>query len=139
MKSALVLPSIHASHNLNLVQAAKVYLRVVGRGNPVEVARDLGPQVRDHDKLLEDILGEYVGVARLLDVVAADIDVVGAEVEVGGADGAHPPLGLAGKGIPLVVARRARDDLVAVLVHRSGGRGRQLLSEGEKIMLINFF
>ena len=65
--------------------------------------------------------------------------MVGAEVEVGGADGTHPPLGLAGNGIPLVVARRARDDLVAVLVHRSGGRGRQLLSEGEKIMLINFF
>ncbi len=57
--------------------------------------------------------------------------MVGAEVEVGGADSAHPPLRLAGEGVALVVARRARDDLVAVLVHRACCRRSQLIGKNE--------
>ena len=108
-----------------------MYLRIVRRGHTVQIARDLGAQVRDHDKLLEHVLGKDVGVAGLLDVVAAHVDVVGAEVEVGGADGAHAPFRLAGKGVALVVAGCARDDLVAVLVHRARGGGCKLNKKNE--------
>ena len=50
--------------------------------------------------------------------------MVGPKVEISGRDGSHPPLSLAGEGVPLVVAGGARDDLVTVLVHRSCCCGR---------------
>ena len=52
--------------------------------------------------------------------------MVGPKVEVGGGDGSHPPLGLAGKGVALVVGGGAGDDLVTVLVHRPCRGRRQL-------------
>lgn len=48
-------------------------------------------QVRDGDKLLEQVLGQNVCVARLLDIVGADVDMVGTQVKVGGGDGSHAP------------------------------------------------
>jgi hypothetical protein len=108
----------------------KAHLRIVRRRHAVQVARDLGPQIGNHDKFLQHVLGQDVGVARLLDVVAAHVDVVGAEVEVGGADGSHPPLCLAGECVALVVAGGAGDDLVTVLVHRSCGGGGELGNKG---------
>lgn len=43
----------------------------------------LCPQVRDADELLQDVLGQDVGVARLLDVIRRHVDVVGPQMEVG--------------------------------------------------------
>ena len=40
-------------------------------------------QVRDADELLQDVLGQDVGVARLLDVVRRNVDVVCPQMEVG--------------------------------------------------------
>ena len=102
------------------------YLRVVWWGNSVKISRDLSSQIRNHDKLLENVLGQDVGVARFLDVVRGHVDVVRSQVKVRGGDGSHAPLGLAGEGVGLVVARRRGDDLVAVLVDRSRRRRRQL-------------
>ena len=101
-------------------------LRVVGRTDAVHVAGDLAAQVGDGDELLEHVLGQDVGEAGLLDVVGRDVDVVGAQVEIGGRYGAHTPLGLRREGGRLVVARGGRDDLVAVLVDRASGGGREL-------------
>ena len=93
-----------------------LHLGIVCRRYSVQVSCNLGPEVGDHHKLLEDVLGQDVGVASLLDVVRADIDVVGSQMEIGGGDGSHPPLSLAGEGVPLVVAGGRGDDLVSVLV-----------------------
>ena len=41
-------------------------------------------QIWDADELLEDVLGQDVGVSRLLDVIRWHVDVVGSEMEVGG-------------------------------------------------------
>ena len=65
------------------------HLGVVCRWETVQVSRYLGPQVWDHDKFLQDVLGEDVGVASLFDVVGGDVDVVGAEVEIGRRNGSH--------------------------------------------------
>ena len=54
----------------------------------------LGSKVRYDDKFLQDIFGEDVGEAGLLDVIRGNIDVVGTQVEVGGRDGPHTPLRL---------------------------------------------
>ena len=59
-------------------------LWVVWWRDTVQIARDLGSQVGNHDKLLEHVLGQDVGVAGLLDIVAAHVDVVGSQVEVRG-------------------------------------------------------
>ena len=73
-------------------------------------------QVGDDDELLEHVLGQDVGVARLFDVVRGDVDVIGTEMQVGGGNGSHPPLGLGRKRRSLVVGRRRCDDLVTVFV-----------------------
>ena len=78
----------------------------------------LRAEVGDDDELLEDVLGEDVGVAGLLDVVGGHVDVVSAQVQVGGGDGSDAPLSLGREGLRLVVTQRRRDDLVSVLVHR---------------------
>ena len=52
-----------------------------------------------------------------LNIIAAHIDVVCPEMQISGGDSSDPPLCLAGECVPLVVAGRARDDLVTVLVH----------------------
>ena len=65
------------------------YLGVVCRREAVQVPRYLGPQVRDHDEFLQNVLGEDVRVARLLDVVGGDVDVVGAQVKIGRRNGSH--------------------------------------------------
>lgn len=83
-------------------------------------------QVRDDDKLLQDILGKDVGVARLLDVVRGDIDVIGSQVEVGGRDCPHTPLRSRRESRPLIVAGGSDDDLVPVFVDGACGGGRQL-------------
>eukprot|EP00123_Amoebidium_parasiticum_P018098 comp24100_c1_seq1/m.43518 comp24100_c1_seq1/g.43518 ORF comp24100_c1_seq1/g.43518 comp24100_c1_seq1/m.43518 type:complete len:303 (+) comp24100_c1_seq1:521-1429(+) len=71
-----------------------VDLRVVWGVHPVHEARDLCAQIRDDNKLLEDVLGQHVRESCLLDVVRGHVDVRRAQVEVGGADGAHTPLRL---------------------------------------------
>ena len=85
----------------------------------------LGAEVGDNDELLQDVLGEDVGVAGLLDVVRRHVDVVGAQVQVGGGDGSDAPLSLGREGLRLVVTQRRRDDLVAVLVHRPANSRHQ--------------
>ena len=44
-------------------------LGIVSGGNSIQISSNLGPQVGDHDKLLEDVLREDVGVSGLLDVI----------------------------------------------------------------------
>lgn len=87
---------------------------------------NLSTQIRDDDELLQHVLGQNVGVARLLDVVGGHVDVVGTQVQVGGGNGTHSPLSLGGEGLRLVVAGGGGDDLVAVLVDGDGGCCRQL-------------
>ena len=97
-------PSQKSFNNLNFKNNEAVHLWVIRRGNTIEVSRDLSPQIRDHDKLLQDVLGQDVGVASLLDVVRGDIDMIRPQVQVGRRDCSHSPFGLAGKSVPLVVA-----------------------------------
>ena len=91
----------------------------------MSATRYLGAEVGDDDELLEDVLGEDVGVAGLLDVVRRDVDVVGAQVQVGGGDGSDAPLSLGRERLRLVVTQRRRDDLVSVLVHRPANSRHQ--------------
>ena len=86
-----------------LQKLTHMYLGILRRRNTIQEPRDLCSQVRDGDELLEKVLGEDVGVPLLLDVVGRDEDILGSEVQVGCGDGPHPPVGLAGKGLPLVV------------------------------------
>ena len=81
-KKALELWNIHERIELS-------YLGVVRRREAIQVSRYLGPQVRDHDEFLQNVLGEDVGVARLLDVVGGHVDVVGAQVKIGRRNGSH--------------------------------------------------
>eukprot|EP00964_Phaeocystis_antarctica_P078146 scaffold48598_cov65-Phaeocystis_antarctica.AAC.1 len=108
----------HAAHLLDL--------RVVGRRDAVEVARDLRAQVGDGDELLQQVLGQDVGVALLRAVVGGDVDVRGAQVQVGGGDGADAPVGLGGVGLLLVLRGRGDDELLAVHVGGLGGDGVEL-------------
>ena len=78
----------------------------------------LSAEVGDDDELLEDVLGEDVGVAGLLDIVGGHVDVVSAQVQVGSGDGSDAPFCLRREGLSLVVTQRRRDDLVSMLVHR---------------------
>ena len=103
-----------------------LHLRIVRRTDAVQVAGDLGAQVRNGHKLLQHVLGQNVRVARLLDVVRRHVDVVGAQVEVGGRNGPDAPLRLGAERLRLVVGRRARDDFVAVFVDRPRRRRSQL-------------
>lgn len=48
-----------------------------------QIPTHLCSQIWDANELLEDVLGQDVGVARLLDVIRRHIDVVGSEMEVG--------------------------------------------------------
>ena len=86
----------------------------------------LSAQVGDDDELLEHVLGQDVGEARLLDVVGRHVDVVRTQVQVGGGDGSHAPLRLGRKRLRLVVAGGRHDDLVAVDVGGARRGGRQL-------------
>lgn len=43
----------------------------------------MSPQIGDADELLENVLGQDVGVTCLLDVIRGHIDVVGSEMQVG--------------------------------------------------------
>ncbi len=104
-------------------------LRVVSRADSVHVAGDLTAQIRNGDELLEDVLGQDVRVACLLDVVRGHVNVIGAQVEIGGRDRSHAPLGLRRECGRLVVARGRGDDLVAVTVHRACRRGRYLMKK----------
>ena len=57
-------------------------LRFVRGRNTVEVPGDLGPQVTDHDKLLEDIFGENVSESGLLDFVRVDVNMIGTQMQI---------------------------------------------------------
>lgn len=103
-----------------------LHLGIVRRADAVQVAGDLGTQVRNGDKLLQYILGQNVSVARLLNIVRRHIDVVGTQMEVGGRNGSDAPLRLEGKRLSLVVGCRARDDFITVLVDRPCCRRCQL-------------
>merc|ERR1712078_200580 len=69
-----------------------LHLRVVLRGDAVEETTDLRAQVRDGDELSEHVLGDDVGEARLLDVLAIDVDVVDTEVQIASRDGPRTPV-----------------------------------------------
>jgi hypothetical protein len=86
----------------------------------------LRAEIGDANEFAQEVLGQHVREAALLDVVGAHVDVVRAQVQVRGADGADAPLGLRREVLRLVVARRRRHHLVAVLVHRARRRRRQL-------------
>eukprot|EP00037_Helgoeca_nana_P026560 m.300350 g.300350 ORF g.300350 m.300350 type:complete len:384 (-) comp27250_c2_seq5:6164-7315(-) len=119
---SLVRPVLWHHHN----RPNLLHLRVVLGAHSIEVARDLGPQIRDHDKLLEDVLREDVRVPRLLDVVTRDINVLGPEVEISSRDGSHPPLGLGRENGTLVVRCGVGNHLVTVHVGGGCGSGGQL-------------
>ena len=72
-------------------------LRVVRRGDAIDVGGDLGAQIGDADELLEHVLGHDIGEARLPDVLAVHVDVVDAQVQVGGRYGTHTPVRLGPK------------------------------------------
>ena len=101
-------------------------VRVVGRRDAVHEAGDLRAEVGDADEALQEVLGQNVREARLLDVVGRHKDVARAQMEVRGRDGSHAPIGLRREDLLLVVARGRDDDLVAVHVRRLGRDGRQL-------------
>ena len=101
-------------------------LTIVRRRDAVEVATNLRAQIGDGDELLEDILGQNVGVAVLLNIIRAHVDVVGAKVEIGRGDGTHSPLRLTTEMLLLVVGGGGGDDLLAVLIHCLRGGGGEL-------------
>mmetsp|Transcript_31891 Transcript_31891/g.87333 ORF Transcript_31891/g.87333 Transcript_31891/m.87333 type:complete len:766 (-) Transcript_31891:1916-4213(-) len=103
-----------------------LHLRVVRRRDSVEEARDLRAQVGDHDELLEQILGQDVGVAALGALVGRDVNVRRAQVKVGRRDGAHAPVGLGRVRLLLVLRRRGDDELLAVHVGRLCCHGVEL-------------
>ena len=103
-----------------------LHLRIIRRADSVQVSGDLRSQIRNGHELLQHVLGQDVSVARLLDIVRRHVDVVGADVQVGGRNGSDAPLRLGTERLALVVGRRARDDLVSVLVDRPRRRCRQL-------------
>ena len=72
-----------------------LHLRCVWRRRAIHVARDLRPQIRDTDELLEHVLRQHVRQAAVLQVLRIDIDVVHPQVKVGRRDGSHAPLCLA--------------------------------------------
>ena len=91
---------------------------------------NLCAEVGDDYELLEDVLGEDVGVACLLDIVGGHVDVVSAQVQVGGGNGSDAPLGLRREGLRLVVTQRRRDDLVSMFVHRPANKQTLKLVDG---------
>lgn len=53
----------------------------------LSVLPHLRSQIGDANELLEDVLGQDVSVASLLDVIRRHIDVIGAQVKVSSRDG----------------------------------------------------
>ena len=86
----------------------------------------LSSEIRDCDELLEDVLGQDVGITSLLDIIRWHVDMVGPEMQICGRDSPHAPLCLGGERCRLIVAGGWRDDLVTVFVHCTRRRGRQL-------------
>mmetsp|Transcript_3094 Transcript_3094/g.10259 ORF Transcript_3094/g.10259 Transcript_3094/m.10259 type:complete len:235 (-) Transcript_3094:6239-6943(-) len=101
-----------------------LHLRVIRRRHAVHVPRDLRPEIRDGDKLLQHVFRQHVRVPALFDVVAVDVDVIHAQVQVRRADRAHAPVRLRTERRLLVRRRRRHDELVAVDVGRLGRHRR---------------
>ena len=105
----VVAPLRRHHHASNLL-----HLRVVRRADAVHVPRDLRPQIRDGDELLEHVFRQDVRVPRLLDVVQLDVNVVDAEVQIRRADGANAPVRLASESRLFAQGGSGDDELVAV-------------------------
>ena len=86
----------------------------------------LSSEIRDGDELLEDVLGQDVGIPSLLDVVGRHVDMVGPEMQICGRYCPYTPLRFGGERCRLVVTGGGRDDLVTMFVHCARRRGRQL-------------
>ena len=93
-------------------------LRVVWRGHAIHVASDLDSQVRYADEPFEDVFGQDVSIADLLEVFAVHVDVVGAEVHVGCADGSDAPVGLGGELFFFVLAQSSHHHVLTVHIGR---------------------
>mmetsp|Transcript_107680 Transcript_107680/g.314837 ORF Transcript_107680/g.314837 Transcript_107680/m.314837 type:complete len:229 (+) Transcript_107680:412-1098(+) len=103
-----------------------LHLRVIWRGDAVEVGGNLRPQVADADECLQDILRHDIRVAGLSDVLAVDVEVVCPQVQGRCADGPDTPLGPRGESRLLVRRAGGHDHLLAVHVQRLRGDGRDL-------------
>mmetsp|Transcript_63487 Transcript_63487/g.174936 ORF Transcript_63487/g.174936 Transcript_63487/m.174936 type:complete len:276 (-) Transcript_63487:4603-5430(-) len=98
-----------------------LHLLVIGRRDTVHIARDLRAEITDADELGENILRQYVRVARLANVIRAHVDMVGTQVEVGSRDGAHAPVGLRAESLLFVLRGCRHNHLLAVHVGGGGG------------------
>mmetsp|Transcript_2955 Transcript_2955/g.8790 ORF Transcript_2955/g.8790 Transcript_2955/m.8790 type:complete len:598 (+) Transcript_2955:730-2523(+) len=99
---------------------------MVGRRHAVHVAGDLCAQVRDANKLLQQVLGQHIRVSVLGNVLGVDVDVVDPQMQVGCGDCADAPIGLATECGLLVRGGRGDDHFLTVHVDRlgrCGGRG----------------
>ena len=66
-------------------------LWIIWRRNAKHVAGDLRSQIRNADKLFENILGQDVRVARLLDVIRRHVNVIRSQVQVRRGNRANSP------------------------------------------------
>mmetsp|Transcript_100146 Transcript_100146/g.251031 ORF Transcript_100146/g.251031 Transcript_100146/m.251031 type:complete len:442 (+) Transcript_100146:99-1424(+) len=95
-----------------------LHLRVVRWRDAIQVGGDLGAQIRDANKALQDVFGHDVRVASLSDVLAVDVQVIRPEMQRRGADRTHTPLGARGEGLLLVGGAGGDDHLLTVDVRR---------------------
>mmetsp|Transcript_15391 Transcript_15391/g.46046 ORF Transcript_15391/g.46046 Transcript_15391/m.46046 type:complete len:443 (-) Transcript_15391:2814-4142(-) len=108
---------------------------VVWRADAVHVTCNLGSQIGDADKLLENVLRHHVRIASLTNVLRVHVDVIGTEMEIGGRNGTHAPVGLAREHLLSVSRGGGHNDLVAVHVGGLAGSGGQLIGGVVRVLL----